>query len=127
VRVPAATIRNIESTIGRIQQSLTDELRNRPWRGDPNPLAGHCYVASEALYYLLGGKQAGWVPQSVRHEGSPHWYLYNRELDLVVDPTASQFRTPVPIDQARGRGFLTAQPSRRAAEVIRRVQALGHS
>lgn len=29
---------------------------------------GNCYVAAEALYHLLGGKAAGYVPHTVRHE-----------------------------------------------------------
>lgn len=30
---------------------------------------GNCYVTSEALYHLLGGKAAGWTPHSLKHEG----------------------------------------------------------
>lgn len=101
---------------------LTDDLRRPPWRGHPNPLAGHCYVASEALYHLMGGKGAGLTPQFVRHEDQPHWFLRHQD-GTIVDPTAEQFGTPVPYDQARGCGFLTKNPSRRAQVVLDRMAA----
>jgi len=53
--------------IKRPAMYLSDDLRRPPWKGDPNPLAGHCYVASEALYHLLGDK---WKPEHVKHEGT---------------------------------------------------------
>ena len=72
---------------------------------------------------MMGGHESGWVPQNVKHEGDQHWYLRHAKTGQILDPTASQFRTPVPYDQGRGRGFLTKQPSKRAQEVINRVQA----
>jgi GNAT superfamily N-acetyltransferase len=63
------------------------------------------------------------VPQSVRHENDVHWYLKHRETGQILDPTANQFKTPVPYEKGRGRGFLTSEPSKRAQEVIGRVQA----
>lgn len=100
---------------------LTDDLRRKPWRGHPNPLAGHCYVASEVLYHLWGGKDAGLTPQFVRHEGQPHWFLADKQLGIIIDPTADQFGTPVPYAEARGCGFLTRAPSMRAQVVLARI------
>ena len=57
---------------------------------------------------------------SIRHEDTPHWFLMSPDGE-VVDPTAGQFSTPVPYDQARGKGFLTKQPSKRARVVIGRI------
>jgi hypothetical protein len=39
---------------------------------------GNCYVTCEALYHLLGGAAAGYIPHRVRHEGDVHWYLVLR-------------------------------------------------
>jgi len=103
-----------------IQGCLTDDLRRAPWRGSPNRLAGHCYVASEALYHLAGGKASGLTPQNVQHEGASHWYLKHKD-GTIVDPTAGQFSTPVPYSQGKGKGFLTKRPSKRAQIVIDRV------
>lgn len=101
---------------------LSDELRRPRYQGNENPLAGHCYVASEAAYHLMGGRKSGWVPQNVRHEGDSHWFLRHRATGEVLDPTAEQFRAPVPYELGVGKGFLTAAPSARAREVISRVR-----
>ena len=108
--------------VDQLQQALPqcDDLRRAPWRGSTNHLAGHCYVACEALYHRWGGREAGWTPQSIRHEGAPHWYLRHAEHG-VVDPTAGQFRTAVPYSKGTGRGFLTRQPSKRARALMTRL------
>ena len=106
--------------VSRVQEALTDDLRRRPWKGSPNPLAGHCYVACEALYHILGSE---WCPCFIQHEDAPHWFLRHRETGAILDPTASQFKTPVPYHEGRGKGFLTKQPSKRASVVISRVSA----
>ena len=115
---PVAKAEKPDQLIPRIHRQLTDDLRKNPWKGHENPLAGHCYVASEALYHKLGGQRSGWVPQFVVHENSPHWFLKHRETGEIVDPTASQFRTPIPYHLARGKGFLTKEPSARAQKVL---------
>jgi hypothetical protein len=104
----------------RIIAALTDDLRRAPWHGSPNPLAGHCYVASESYWHLAGGAASGLTPQVIRHEGASHWYLRGAD-GQIIDLTAGQFQTPVPYAQGRGCGFLTRQPSKRAALVIARV------
>jgi len=121
-RTAALDKKELAKYVRAVKKALTDELRSPKYRGRENPLAGHCYVASEALYHLLGGKEAGWKPMSVRHEGEPHWFL-KHESGLVVDATESQFQEPVPVCDARGKGFLTKQPSKRAQIVIDRVRA----
>ena len=57
---------------------------------------------------------------TLRHEGSPHWWLVGPD-NKVIDLTAEQFTAPVPYEQGRAIGFLTREPSRRAATVIARV------
>ncbi len=76
-------------------------------------------MTCEALYHLLGGKAAGWVPHSVKHEGDTHWYLMNKYYGgLVLDPTVSQFETRPDYLQGRGRGFMTKGPSKRAQALM---------
>lgn len=112
----------ISAIVARLQGILKtcNDLRREPWKGSSNPLAGHCYVASETLFHLLGGATSAWTPQSISHEGSPHWYLKNKETGEIVDPTASQFQTPVPYAQGKGKGFLTKLPSKRTLVVLRK-------
>jgi hypothetical protein len=93
---------------------LTDELRRPRYRGSINPVAGHCYVASEVEYHLRGGK-----PMFIRHEGEPHWFILRD--DRVIDHTSSQFQTPVPYEKGIGKGFLTVLPSKRARIVMERM------
>lgn len=78
---------------------------------------GNCYVTCEAIYHLLGGAAAGYKPHTLRHEGDVHWYLVH-EGKTIVDPTRSQFLSPPNYSTGRGRGFLTKQPSRRAAALM---------
>jgi hypothetical protein len=108
------------TVVHAVQGALDDSLRRAPWKGSSDPMAGHCYVAAEAVYHMLGGKASGYTPMFIRHEGSPHWYLRNKS-GKVLDPTASQFHTPVPYDQGKGKGFLTSEPSKRAQTVIERA------
>ena|SRR5438477_2282619 len=116
------------SLVQRVQAALTDDLRRPPWRGDPNPLAGHCYVACEALYHLLGGAGAGYAAYYVKHEGQPHWFLRDAS-GAVIDPTVTQFKTTPPYDRARRRRFLPLggreepnAPSARARVIMRRLR-----
>lgn len=92
--------------------------------------AGHCYAASEALHYMLGGKEAGWDPQVVHHEGGTHWYLKNRHSGRIIDPTSDQFATPVPYHLGRTQAWVRHPsmqeiPSKRAAYIIERVLSNG--
>lgn len=82
---------------------------------------GNCYICSEAAFWLLGGKAAGWVPMNLRHEGDSHWFLFNRDTGQILDLTAAQFRTPPPYEKAVARGFLTKQPSKRAQALMDRM------
>jgi len=59
----------------------------------------------------------------IQHEGEPHWFLREITTGKVIDPTASQFNTPVPYDLCIGKGFLTKKPSKRAQIVIDRMSA----
>ena len=92
-------------------ERIQSEVRGRISRGN-------CYVTSEAIYHLLGGQGSGWTPMTLRHEGDVHWFLKHRDTGLVLDVTASQFERAPDYSQARGRGFLTKQPSKRALAMM---------
>lgn len=119
-------VANIPLLIKKIQRVLTPDLLQKQWRGNPNPLAGHCYAASESLFHMLGGKEAGAKPMAAPCPGGVHWWIdFNGKR---YDPTAGQFddktRTEV-YSKGRGKGFLTKQPSKRAQIIIDRVKKLG--
>ncbi len=85
---------------------------------------GNCYVASEALYHLLGGRAAGWTPHVMRIKSGTygtHWFL-KHESGLILDPTAQQFgNKKISYELARGTGFLTRRPSARAAALMEKI------
>ena len=107
-----------------VRAALTDELRGEAWRGSDNRFGGYCDVASEAFYYLAGGKSSGWKPIHVAHEAATHWWLIDRQ-GRILDLTREQFRDPFPYAKGQGGGFLTREPSKRAQVVIERVKAAG--
>jgi 8-oxo-dGTP pyrophosphatase MutT (NUDIX family)/GNAT superfamily N-acetyltransferase len=112
---------HLDKLVDLVTSHLSDDIRKPQYQGSDNCLAGHCYVASETLYHMLGGKESGWVPMNIQHEGGPHWYLKHKHSGVILDPTASQFKTPVPYENGRGRGFLTKQPSKRSQIVLDRI------
>lgn len=84
-------------------------------------MRGNCYITCEALYHLMGGKQGEWRPMQMRHEGDSHWFLKHKVHGTIMDPTRDQFDYLPPYFLARGRGFLTKEPSKRAREMMERM------
>lgn len=75
-------------------------------------------MTSEALYHLLGGKKAGWTPQYMNtRETGNHWFLKHKS-GLIVDPTRKQFDVKPKYEKARGMGFLTKKPSKKAKALM---------
>ncbi len=111
---------SVTNTVEAVRSALTKDLLKKECHDHPHPMGGHCYAASEAIYHLLGGAKAGYKPMHVQHEGSPHWFIQGPNGE-IIDATHDQFETPVPYEKARGKGFLTARPSRRAQEIIDRT------
>lgn len=123
--------------IAAIQAVLSPDLRTAKWAAKAsddqavNPMKGHCYVAAEVLFHLLGGKDAGWkamtlnhqtFPQGLPEEGDTHWFLQHAD-GRIADPTAAQFAPhEVPYAEGKGCGFLTREPSRRARVVMERME-----
>ena len=100
---------------------LTPDLLKRGHQYDPTcPVRGHCYVAAETLWYLLGAAACPFRSKCAPFEGKTHWWLQHR--GVVLDPTAAQlgeFAQRV-YDKGRGCGFLTNYPSQRTRILLRR-------
>lgn len=84
-------------------------------------IRGNCYVTSEALFYLLGGRVHGWQAMRMRHEGDIHWFIRNKNTGQIVDATAVQFVHPPDYTKARATGFLTPYASKRARSLMKRL------
>jgi hypothetical protein len=102
-----------------LQAGLSPDLLTPDWRARATtPLSGHCYVASEAAWHLLGGTKSTWRPQVARVGDITHWWLQGP--DGILDITAGQFADPFDYSLGRGCGFLTKQPSKRAQRLMDR-------
>ena len=84
---------NMCLVIGLIQQNLKPELLKRKklkYKNNPTQYYGHCYHATQALYYLMDTDKL--VPMSGEdYRGEKHWWLeYNGN---TYDCTAEQYWT----------------------------------
>lgn len=134
--MPPSAIPSAQHLIDLIHASLTPDLLDkklaRGW-SPSNPLYGHCYVATEALWWLLRYYYPD-APTEPRHgkdgHGVSHWWLVTAEGE-VIDPTAEQYTSvgeAPPYDRlVPGGGFQSnkpyIEPSRRARILIERVAA----
>lgn len=114
----------LQTLVRAVQEALSPELLKPGFAGQ-HPHAGHCYVASEALYHALGGPASPWRPARARDErGVTHWWLQDAQGG-ILDATAGQYlecgRKP-PYASGRRGGFLTRRPSRRTTALLRRVK-----
>lgn len=111
----------VARVVAAIRANLGPHVLRSDWRKrrpvNAAPSWGCCYVASEAAYHALGGAKSGLRVMHVAHEGAPHWYLTDAD-GRVIDPTADQFSSPVPYVEAKGKGFLTTAPSKRASSLL---------
>ena len=85
-------IQKIQRVIETRPQLLKEPYRSKVQKG-AHPHTGHCYVASQALYSLLGAKKAGYSPLCMQHEGGSHWAILREKDGAILDPTVAQFKT----------------------------------
>ncbi len=101
-------------------------LLRKDWReanhGAPHA-TGFCYIAAEAAFHLLGGKSGGLKSHCAVYledgKRCTHWWLTQGKR--IIDPTASQYLElglDPPYHLGKGSGFLTKQPSKRAARLM---------
>jgi 5-methylcytosine-specific restriction enzyme A len=105
---------------------LTPDLLSPEWaalRGEgDHPLTGYCYVASEAIYYLAGGANAGIsIYRCTLPEGGTHWWLVDSSGE-IIDATVQQFSKPPEYAAGVRTHFLSKAPSKRAARLIAKVR-----
>lgn len=135
----------VERAISRVVSALSPDLLSPRYQAEfaayCHPTTGHCAVAAEAVYFLLGGRGAGLVPMVAREEdGSSHWWLVHRPSGRVIDPTREQYDDVGDVppyergNLGRACGFqgmrrdpenrfgFGLMPGSRAAELLRRVE-----
>ena len=97
----------IQEIINQLSPDLLLPEFKKDWTPQ-NPTQGFCSVASEALFFMIGGSANGWKAQNGRdNQGIVHWWLMHEEFGRL-DPTADQYflnnQTP-PYLKARSGGF----------------------
>ena len=97
--------------------SNNNELLKSEYKVAQHPLAGHCYVATETLYHVLGEKESDYTPCHVSHEGTTHWFLRHDGSGEIIDLTADQFNAIPPYKDGKGCGFQKS-PSQRTRTVL---------
>jgi hypothetical protein len=97
-------IRKIQRVIETRPQLLKEPYRTRVKQG-AHPHTGHCYVASQALYSLLGAKGGGYSPLCMQHEGGSHWAILREKDGAILDPTVAQFKTTPDYSKGVRKGY----------------------
>jgi len=123
-------ILSISTTISEIRKNLTPDLLKGRWETSPDDgVSGHCYVATEALYWIVG-KQMGFRPYVIGHaecpellkEGETHWFLM-KDNQVVLDVTADQFKASIPYAKGKPNGMMNHPEggSKRARVLIKKI------
>jgi hypothetical protein len=120
-------MKNIPELSAAIRTVLTPDLIRPKYRGHAsNPMYGHYYVASEAMFHLLGGWGSPYQAMRGKDEtGDVHWWLRDTDDGSIIDVTADQFTSVgklPPYANGRAGPFLTKQPSKRAQVVLDRLR-----
>ena len=117
--------RSERTWIKRISEALSFDLLHPRYRKHVSPevhyVTGHCYVATEAAYYLFA-MQSGFKPNVHRFSADlTHWWLFHPERGVVLDVTAPQvvprFRYPANPQSFQRHGT----PSKSALQLMVRV------
>ena len=118
----------IEKLLPLIAQSLSPKLLKPEYRqtNATNPMYGHCYVATEALYCLMNkfSLTGTFKPFQAKDENNvSHWWLQSQD-GVIIDITTSQYtsvgKTP-PYSLGKSRPFMYPSPSKRSRKVMEAV------
>lgn len=110
----------IDQAVDLVRTHLTSDLLKKEYKGKKHPMAGHCYVACEALCAIL---PETFHPYRLKMpDGTSHWFLRTHLGHRIVDPTADQFPIEPPYEAARRAGFLTKNPCRRTKVLLDRIE-----
>lgn len=109
-----------------VRTVLTPDLLKKEYRAEneTNPMFGHCYVATEALYYLLNDPNRYGPARGKDNRGIVHWWIVDNFTGDISDVTADQYYSigkEPPYEAGKRSGFLTNTPSKRCQTVLERL------
>lgn len=137
----AYSIPKEQALVKKVRSVLTPDLLSPQWRAaveeGSDPAMGHCYKASEALWYLTGQKYQPMVANFGKDENGQsitHWWLEKPDGERL-DPTATQLsKSGLKYAYANGKksnfgmgwrikgGKTVRKPSKEAQIIIERVK-----
>ena len=82
----------IDSVIGSIVSNLTPEMVTKKYREEnkSNKMFGHCYHASQALFYLMDTDVLE-QRTAIDYHCCSHWWLVDKTTEKIYDITADQY------------------------------------
>jgi len=82
----------IESVMEYISSNLTPELVTKKYRAEnaTNPMFGHCYHSSQALFYLMDTNVLE-QRTAIDYHDEAHWWLVDTTNDKIYDITDDQY------------------------------------
>ena len=117
----------IESVMKRIASNLEPNMVTKKYREEnaTNPMFGHCYHSSQALFYLMDTDVLEQRTAIDYHDCS-HWWLVDTTTDKVYDITADQYyhvgQTPPYVDGKKKPWYGWKQrPHQRTLDLMVRV------
>lgn len=86
------TEENLESVIKIICKNLTPDLVTKKYREEnaTNPMFGHCYHSSQALFYLMDTDVLE-QRTAIDYHDCTHWWLVDITNEKIYDITADQY------------------------------------
>lgn len=75
-----------------LQNCLTPDLLSKKYREEnkSNPMYGHCYHATQAMFYLLDTDDLD-IMSGIDWREDKHWWLQDRTNGFIVDMTSDQY------------------------------------
>jgi len=114
----------MKELINLIIENLDESLLKPKYRkiSNKNKHTGHCYVATEALYYLLDDKErVNYAPAILKINNDTHWFLKNKKTGDIIDITKFQFDFELDYSKLRNVAFLTKLPSKRTLILLNKI------
>jgi hypothetical protein len=84
--------KDITVVMEKIANNLTPNMITKKYREEnkSNPMFGHCYHSSQALYYLMDTDVLEQMSAVDYHDCS-HWWLRDKNTKQIFDITADQY------------------------------------
>ena len=82
----------IESVMQKIADNLVPSMVTKKYRkeNESNPMFGHCYHSSQALYYLMNTDRLEQM-SAVDYHNCSHWWLRDKITNEIFDITSDQY------------------------------------